>query len=65
MYEQLFNLPPSNIGLIRLAADQEQVDIPVEPGISYFITVMPFDSYGQSVGRTLYPASNEIKVTVP
>ncbi|MBU4224675.1 MAG: hypothetical protein KKC71_02500 [Chloroflexi bacterium] len=65
MYEQLFELPPSNIGLIRLDADQEQVDIPIERGMSYFVTVMPFDSYGQSVGRVLYPASNELKVTVP
>ena len=65
MYEQLFELPPSNISLIKLDADQEQVDIPIERGMSYFITVMPFDSYGQSVGRILYPASNELKVTVP
>jgi hypothetical protein len=65
MYEQLFDLPPSNIGLIRLDAHHEWVDIPVERGISYFITVIPFDAYGQSVGRVLYPASNEIKVAVP
>jgi hypothetical protein len=65
MYEHLFELPPSNKGLIILDSGEERVDIPVERGITYFITVMPFDSYGQSVGRVLYPSSNELKVTVP
>jgi hypothetical protein len=65
MYEQLFDLPPSNLGLIRLDSNQELADFPINHGISYFITVMPFDSYGQSVGRVLYPVSNELKVTAP
>jgi hypothetical protein len=65
MYEHLFNLPPSNLGSMRLNPDMRQADIPVKSGTTYFITVMPFDSYGMSVGRVLYPESNELKVAVP
>ena len=65
MYMFLFELPPSNLGMIKLPADKQQVGIQVKRGITYFITVMPFDAYGLSVGRVLYPVSNELKVTVP
>ena len=61
----LFELPPSNLGMIKLPADKQQVGIQVKRGITYFITVMPFDAYGLSVGRVLYPVSNELKVAVP
>jgi hypothetical protein len=64
MYEQLFVLPPANLGSMKLSANKNQVNITVKHGITYFITVMPFDSYGLSVGRLLYPESNELKVTV-
>ena len=65
MYGHLFELPSSDGGLVQLAADKKQVVIPVRKGLTYFITVMPFDSYGISVGRVLYPESNELKITVP
>jgi hypothetical protein len=65
MYRYLFELPPSNLGSMKLTANKKQVDIPVKRGMTYFISVMPFDSYGLSVGRVLYPESNELKVTVP
>jgi hypothetical protein len=65
MYGFLFELPPSNLGVMKVAADKQQVDIPVQRGRTYFVTVMPFDSYGLSVGRLLYPESNELKVVIP
>jgi hypothetical protein len=65
MYGYLFELPPSNLGLINLTGDKKQVNIPVHHGMTYFITVMPIDSYGLSVSRVLYPESNELKVIVP
>jgi hypothetical protein len=65
MYQNLFELPPSNLGSITLGPNAQHVQISVKPGLTYFITVMPFDSYGRSVGRTLYPVSNELKVTIP
>jgi hypothetical protein len=65
MYAQLFKLPPSNLGVFTLDSNQSQVAIPVEHNVSYFISVMPFDSYGQKIGRVVYPASNELEVIVP
>ena len=65
MYGLLFELPPSNLGVMELSADNKQVDILVQHGKTYFITVMPFDSYGLSMGRIIYPESNELKVAVP
>ena len=65
MYGYLFELPPKNLGFMKLAANKTQVDIPVTHGKTYFISVMAYDSYGLSVGRVIYPASNELKVTVP
>jgi hypothetical protein len=65
MYARLFELPPSEAGLVTLGPDQDQVVIPVKHAATIFITVMPFDSYGQSVGRVLYPVSNELKFVIP
>ena len=62
MYENLYKEPPYDIALIKTA--QNQVSIPIkEPG-AYYITVMPYDARGESVGRVLYPVSEEIKVQV-
>jgi hypothetical protein len=65
MYGNLFELPPSNLEFIKVSANKTFVDIPVKHGTTYFITLMAFDSYGLSVGRIIYPASNELKVKVP
>ena len=60
MYENLYKEPPHEIALIKTS--KTQVSIPVEqPGI-YYITVMPYDAHGESVGRVLYSISEEIKV---
>jgi hypothetical protein len=65
MYAQLFQLPPSDMGVVILSADKTQVSIPVKHGLTYYITIMAYDSYGKSVGRSLFPESNELKITVP
>jgi hypothetical protein len=65
MYGFLFELPPSNMVFLELKADKQYVDIQVKHGITYYITVMPFDSYGLSVQRELFPVSNELKVAIP
>jgi hypothetical protein len=62
MYSRLFQIPPSEVSRI----DSNSPDITVSglrPG-TYFVSIMPRDSYGDSVGRELYPSSNELKVTV-
>lgn len=65
MYASLFELPPADLGRMTLAADQTQVDISVRHGQTYYVTIMAFDAYGQSVGRTLFPESNQIKIIIP
>ena len=60
MYERMQQLPPHEVTLIETA--DTHVDIPVQGGKTYFVTVMPFDVHGESVGRELYAMSNEIKV---
>ncbi len=62
MYERLFALPPSNVASVDAAGPTITVR-GLAPG-TYFVSVMAVDPYGQQVGRQLYPASNELRVTV-
>ena len=62
MYEKMAQIPPHEVALIETKGTS--IDIPVESGKTYFVTVMPYDAHGEMVGRKLYFASNEIKVRV-
>lgn len=62
MYERLFALPPSDAAGVDAAGTTITVS-GLRPG-NYFVSVMATDAYGQQVGRQLYPASNELRVTV-
>lgn len=63
MYGPRFTIPPHEV------ADQETTDTRIELGLPapgrYFISVMPFDAYGQSVGKPLYHCSEEIVIDLP
>jgi hypothetical protein len=61
MYENLFKEPPHNVALVK--TDQTYVNLPIDPARTYYITVMPFDAHGESVGKVLYRMSEEIKVS--
>lgn len=63
MYERLFKEPPHEVALIK--TDQTYIDIPLDKTKTYYITVMPYDAHGESVGKVLYQMSEEIKVTTP
>jgi len=63
MYEQLFMVPPSDAASVQEAGPV--ITVPRLPAGTYFVSVMATDAYGQQVGRQLYPASNELRVTVP
>ena len=63
MYPRLFALPPSDAASVQGAGPTITVH-GLKAG-TYFVSVMAFDPYGQRVGRQLYPASNELRVTVP
>jgi hypothetical protein len=62
MYERLFKEPPHEIAFIK--TDQTYIDIPLDKTKTYYITVMPYDAHGESVGKVLYRMSEEIKVTI-
>jgi hypothetical protein len=62
MYEHKFEPPPSDV--ILLETRKEEIDIKLPNDGVYFITVMPFDKYGESIGKELYYVSNELKIAV-
>lgn len=62
MYGNLFELPPSEVGLFE--AEEESIVLELAaPGV-YHVTVMPFDEHGESVGRRLYRASQELRIAL-
>ncbi len=61
MYDAMFKLPPDDLGLFKLAETQVTLDIPEDQTI--YVTVMPFDEYGEMVGRKLYSMSPELAIT--
>jgi hypothetical protein len=62
MYDQLFKIPPHEVGLIQ--TESTSVHFSLKRGIPYYVTVMPYDAHGESVGKKLYYMSNEIKVSL-
>jgi hypothetical protein len=63
MYERLFTMPTSDVASAR--GKGPTISVPRLPAGSYFVSVMPLDAYGEHVGRQLWPASNELRITVP
>ena len=58
MYRNINTVPPSEYGIIK--TEDTSVYIQVPPGEVRYITIMPFDSHGESVGRQLYYFSDEV-----
>lgn len=61
-YDSLFNLPASDVALIEVTADKNETTIPLRGKKRVFISIMPFDEYGKSIGRRLFPLSSELKI---
>jgi WD40 repeat protein len=61
MYDALFTLPPSDIALLTTPTTSITYALPA--GGTYYVSVMPYDAYGQSIGKTLYHASDEICIS--
>ncbi len=59
MYENLFEEPPYEICLTQ---KETFVDMQVLDSDRYYITIMPYDAHGESVGRKLYFMSDEVKI---
>jgi len=61
MHDAYHRLPPSDVDL--LVSEEGSLDIHLPEDEVYYLTIMAFDAYGELVGRELYPASNEIKLS--
>jgi hypothetical protein len=61
-YESLFKLPASDVALIEVPADKNETIITLRGKKMVFISIMPFDEYGKSIGRRLFPLSSELKI---
>ncbi|MGE0767102.1 MAG: hypothetical protein AB7L90_11610 [Hyphomicrobiaceae bacterium] len=61
MYDALFREPPSELGLVTTKDTSVEVEVP--PGVKRYVTIMPFDQYGESIGRRLYNMSEELTLT--
>ena len=55
-----FQEPPHEISLIKTS--KTHVNISLDYNRNYFISIMPYDLHGESVGKVLYQMSEEIKV---
>ena len=62
MYMARFSVPKSNVFDDVTTATSATLNFTV-PG-KYYITIMPQDAHGESVGRILYPESEEICISV-
>jgi hypothetical protein len=60
MYSARFQLPASDLTLVETSDTSVTVGVP--RGVPAFFTVMGFDAHGESVGRRLYPLSEELLV---
>lgn len=61
MYDAMFREPPRDVGLVTTDTTSVVIDLP--PGETRYVTVMPFDEHGESVGRTLYNMSEELTLS--
>jgi len=60
LYNALFRVPKSEVALLTTVSTSATfvLDHPAD----YYVTVMPYDAHGQSVGKAIYFASEEIKI---
>ena len=60
MIDALYGRPPHDVALLETTAPAVLLDL--DPGRAHYATVMPLDAYHESVGRELYPMSNELTI---
>ncbi len=61
MYDALYCVPPHEIALIEIP--ETQVELELDAGATYFVSIMPFAVHHEKVGKKLYYLSNELKIT--
>lgn len=60
MYKYLEQEPHHEINLIKTSDTKVELFLPKHN--TYYVTVMPYDAHGESVGKKVYPMSNELKL---
>jgi len=60
MYRHLATVPPSDLALLETSAPAVSFLIPADQTI--YFSIMPFDRYGESVKRSVYPMSQEYRI---
>jgi hypothetical protein len=60
MYAARYRLPNADLACVETC--RPQVILPLPPSGPVYITVMPFDTHGEAVGRRLYPVSEELLI---
>ena len=57
MYDHLFKTPPRNIAFFETKSTRVELPVP-ETGEPIYVTVMPFDQHGETVGRWSCPCNS-------
>lgn len=60
-YDKIGQLPPAEVYAIN--TENTEIELDLEKGI-YYISIMPYDAHGFSVGREVYLLSNELRIEV-
>lgn len=61
-FERAFQTPPDDLGQLIVAADSPNVTIDLHGKRRVYVTIMPVDAYGESIGRKIFPVSNELRI---
>ena len=61
MYDAYHRLPLVDVALMVTQSGKLDIHLPNDE--IYFLSIMAYDAYGEKVGRELYPASNEIRIS--
>ena len=59
-YTARYTVPPSDVQLLTTREANAHLELPDDA--DYYLTVMPHDSHGESVGRRLYFVSEELRI---
>jgi hypothetical protein len=59
-YEARFRLPPADIARVDTPALGVTLDLPATGPV--YVTVMAYDAYGETIGRVVYPMTEELRV---
>jgi len=59
MYDALFTEPPHDVGVHVAVGSEIELEMPACR--EYFVSIAPFDAHGESVGKTLYHTSSELR----